>query len=44
MVDYFITVSAIVWKDDMCETTMKGNIGGGWNSNARGALAKEKVK
>jgi hypothetical protein len=33
MVDQFITVGVIVWKDDECEIAMKENDGGGWSSD-----------
>jgi hypothetical protein len=33
MVDQFITVGVIVWKDDGCETAVKENDGGGWSSD-----------
>jgi hypothetical protein len=33
MIDYFITVSVIVRRDDVCGTMMKENDGDRWNSN-----------
>jgi hypothetical protein len=33
MIDQFITVGVIVWKDDKRETAVKGNDGGGWSSD-----------
>jgi hypothetical protein len=33
MVDYFITVVVVVWRDNACETVVKRNNGGGLSSD-----------
>jgi hypothetical protein len=32
-VDLFVTMGAVVWRDDGRETAAKGNGSGGWSSN-----------
>jgi hypothetical protein len=33
MVDYFVIVGVVVWRNDRCETAVKGNNNGGWSSD-----------